>query len=458
MPDSRRLRTELAKTLALACPIMAGQVGQMLMGLVDTLMVGRVGTSSLAAAAFANGLMSVAFVFGIGVLTSVGVLASRAHGAGMDRQKQVILHSAIWLAAGIGVILATILTLALPWLSVFRQPRAVLDQACPFIAILSWSLIPALVFISSKTFSEAMSRPIVPALFMYLGVALNVFLNWVLIFGNFGAPALGLVGAGWATLISRVLTMTGTLLFCVHVTGSDLTILLPSFRSLPTIRSLVRIGLPVGFQYLSEVGAFAFAAILMGWIGTAALAAHQIAITCAATTFMFPLGIAQAVSVRIGQAVGAGTDEVVRLIGVGGLCLSGLIMLVFAFVYAVLGHSIANAFTSDHAVVGLTAKLLLIAGIFQIADGVQVTAMGGLRGLADVRVPMILAFIYYWLFAIPIGYVAAFVFGAGALGIWGGLATGLFIAAITLTTRFWLLTRGGKKFAILLPLEKRVSR
>ncbi len=155
MPDPRRFRTELPETLALACPIMAGQVGQMLMGLVDTLMVGHVGTSSLAAAAFANCLMSVAFVFGIGILTSVGVLVSQAHGAGMDQHKRVILRSSIWLSVMVGVIVATVLTLAQPWLSVFQQPETVLAQAKPFIAILSWSLVPALVFISSKTFSEA---------------------------------------------------------------------------------------------------------------------------------------------------------------------------------------------------------------------------------------------------------------------------------------------------------------
>jgi multidrug resistance protein, MATE family len=248
--------------------------------------------------------------------------------------------------------------------------------------------------------------------------------------------------------------MTGTLLFCVRVTGSGFSVLLPGLLCLSTIHSLLRIGLPVGLQYLCEVGAFAFAAILMGWIGTAALAAHQIAITCAATTFMFPLGIGQAVGVRVGQAVGAGTNELVRMIGFGGLCLSGLITLIFALIYGILGHSIANAFNGDPAVVGLTSNLLLIAGLFQIADGVQVTAMGGLRGLADVRAPMIFAFTFYWLCAIPIGYLAAFELGAGAVGIWAGLATGLFIAAITLTIRFWLLTRPWRKFATVLPTEQ----
>ena len=454
MSRTRQFTAELTKTLALACPIMAGQVGQMLMGLVDTLMVGHVGTSSLAAAAFANGLFSVAFVFGIGVLASVGVLVSQAHGAGMDGQKRVILRSSIWLSVLVGVVLATILTLVQPWLSVFRQPGEVLAKARPFLAILSWSLIPALVFISSKTFSEALSRPLVPMLIMYLGVGLNVFLNWMFIFGNLGAPALGLVGAGWATFISRIVTMTGTLLFCVRVTRSELSVLLPRALNLATMQSLLRIGLPVGVQLLSEVGAFAFAAILMGWISTTALAAHQIAITCAATTFMFPLGIAQAVGVRVGQAVGARNHNLVRVIGFGGMGLSGVIMLIFALVYAMLGSAIANAFNSDSAVVALASSLLLVAGAFQIADGVQVTAMGGLRGLADVQTPMFLAFVFYWLCAIPIGYMAAFVFGVGAVGIWIGLAAGLFFAAITLTIRLWWLTRIGNKFGLVVPTEE----
>ena len=454
MSSTRQFTAELAKTLALACPIMAGQVGQMLMGLVDTLMVGHVGTSSLAAAAFANSLFSVAFVFGIGVLASVGVLVSQAHGAGLDRQKRVILRSSIWLSVLVGVALATVLTLVQPWLSVFRQPQEVLARAKPFLAILSWSLVPALVFISSKTFSEALSRPLVPMLIMYLGIGLNVFLNWVLIFGNFGAPVLGLVGAGWATLVSRIVTMTGTLWFCARVTRSGFSVVLPGALSLATIQSLLRIGLPVGIQLLSEVGAFAFAAILMGWISTTALAAHQIALTCAATTFMFPLGIGQAVGVRVGQAVGAGTHNLVRVIGFGGVGLSGAIMLVFALVYAMLGPAIAKAFNSDSAVVALASSLLLVAGVFQIADGVQVTAMGGLRGLADVRAPMFLAFVFYWLCAIPIGYMAAFVFRAGAVGVWAGLAAGLFFAAITLTIRLWWLTRSGNKFGVVVPTEE----
>jgi MATE family multidrug resistance protein len=378
---------------------------------------------------------------------------AQAHGARMQQTTRAILPSAIWLSLATGTILAVLLALLRPWFFLFHQPPEILGQALPFLVIIGWSLVPALAFMSAKIFCESLSKPLVPMLMMYLGVSLNVFLNWVFIFGNLGAPALGLVGAGWATLISRTVTMCGTLFYCLYLTGSSLSDLSPARTRLATICSLIKIGLPVGFQHLSEVGAFAFAAILMGLISTPALAAHQIAITCAATTFMFPLGISQAVTVRIGQAVGASSHSSVRIIAFSGIVLSGLVMFVFALLYLGLGQSIAGAFNDDPDVVALASRLLMIAGLFQLADGVQVTAMGALRGLADVRVPMLLAFVFYWLFAIPIGYFGAFICKAGAVGIWNGLAIGLFIAAAMLTTRVWWLTRPGTRFEVLVHSE-----
>jgi len=453
MLNVRQHSNELAKTLALACPMMAGQVGQMLTGLADTLMVGHVGTVPLAGAAFGTSLVSVAFVFGIGLLSSVGVLTSQAHGAHMYQTIRTILPSSVWLSLTVGATLAILLVLLQPCFFLFHQQPAVLDKALPFMVVLGWSLVPALAFMSAKTFCESLSKPLVPMLMMYLGVGLNIFLNWVLIFGNLGAPSLGLMGAGWATLASRIVTLCGTLFYCLHVTGSGLSHLSPGRAQMAAIRSLLKIGLPVGFQLLSEISAFAFAAILMGLISTTALAAHQIAITCAATTFMFPLGISQAVTVRIGQAVGARSDSMVRIIAFGGIALSGFVMLGFAALYCGLSQSIAALFNSDPEVVALTSTLLIIAGLFQLADGVQITAMGSLRGLADVRVPMLFSFAFYWIGAIPIGYFTAFVCRAGAVGIWNGLATSLFIAAVTLTARVWWLTRPGKRHEIVLDSE-----
>jgi MATE family multidrug resistance protein len=454
MSNVRDYTREVGKTLALACPMMAGQVGQMLMGLIDTLMVGHLGTVALAGAAFGTSLVSVAFVFGIGLLTSVGVLASQAHGARMHQTIRTILPSSVWLSFTAGAILAILLTSLRPWFFLFHQPQDVLDQALPFLVIISWSLVPALGFMNAKIFCESLSKPFVPMLMMYLGVSLNIFLNWVLIFGHLGAPPLGLVGAGWATLISRIVTMCGTLFYCMWVTGSDLGDLSPARARATTIRSLVKLGLPVGFQLLSEVSAFAFAAILMGLMGTQALAAHQIAITCAATTFMFPLGISQAVTVRIGQAVGARSHSTVRTIASSGISLSGLVMLAFAALYSTLSKSIGAMFSDDSDVVALAASLLLIAGLFQLADGVQVTAMGALRGLADVRVPMLLVFTFYWLVAIPFGCFAAFICKAGAAGIWNGLAIGLYVAAVTFTARVWWLTRPGKQYEVFVGSER----
>jgi multidrug resistance protein, MATE family len=204
MGKARYFVTELETTLKLAGPIMAGQVGQMLMGLVDTIMVGKVGVIPLAGAAFANALVSVAFVFGIGILTSVGVLTSRAHGGGQERAKEVILRSAVWLATFVGMILAIILTGIQPWLTIFGQPSNVLAEATPFLIILGWSMVPAMLYMGSKIFCESVSRPFIPMLMMYIGVVLNVFLNWVFIFGNLGAPALGLVGAGFVCGSAKV--------------------------------------------------------------------------------------------------------------------------------------------------------------------------------------------------------------------------------------------------------------
>jgi MATE family multidrug resistance protein len=278
-------------------------------------------------------------------------------------------------------------------------------------------------------------------------------LNWIFIFGQFGAPRLGLVGAGCGTLVSRIVTMTGTLWYCLWITRTPPSTISPVHIDLPTLRSLVTLGLPTGFQLLAESSAFSSAAILMGWISTTALAAHQIAITCAATTFMFPLGVSQAVSVRVGQAIGAGRYALVRTISAGGLGLSAGIMALFAIIYALFRYSIIGCFTSDHDVILLAGSLLIIAGLFQVADGVQVTALGGLRGLADVRIPMLLAFGFYWLFAIPVGYLTAFTWHLGAAGIWIGLAIGLFLAATVLTLRLWRLTSPGSRFAFVVPQE-----
>lgn len=430
------LLRENRKTLALALPIAAGQVGQMLMGWADTLMVGRVGVVALGACAFANTIMAVALVFGFGIMSSVSVRASQAFGAGRGTGK--VYRAGLALAAGLGVALFAAILALLPFLPVLGQPAEVNAEVGPFLILVGLSVIPAMLFTAGKNFAEALSRPWPPFWILLGGVALNVGLNFIFIFGLLGSPALGLTGAGVATLLARLASLAALLLW-IHRT--------PDFRPhlgrtdgelspLHEVTDLLRVGLPAGGQYLAEVGSFAFASLMMGWIGVQALAAHQIAITCAATAFMIPLGIGMAVTVRVGQSIGAGEFERVRPIAFGGLAVAVAVMLATAVVFLVFPRQLAGLFIADPAVIALTASLLVITGIFQVVDGTQIVMMNALRGMADVQVPFGIAVLAHWVVALPVAYAAAFLAGIGPLGVWIGLAAGLAVAALTLTARF----------------------
>lgn len=434
---------EARRTLALAFPIMAGFLGQMLMGLTDTLMIGRVGVTPLAASAFANTLVHVLLIAGIGLMAAVAVLVSHAHGSGRHAEAGEALRHGIFTAAAFGTAGTLLLFGLFPFLRFFGQPAEVVAEARPYIDVLALSAPLSLITICLKNYTEAKASPW-PA-FCILGgaILLNIFLNWILIFGNLGSPALGLTGAGLATFAARAVALAGM----VWLVFAD-----RRFReSLPArwfaaiewgwIRRLLRIGLPVSLQLIMEVGAFSAATLAAGWIGVGALAAHQIALTCAGTTFMFPLGISQAVTIRVGHAMGRGHADRVARIGFGAISMGVCIMGAFALGFLFFGEPIAGAFTADPDVRRLAATLLIVAGIFQLFDGTQVVSIGALRGLHDVRVPTAVVFTAYWIIALPLGWLIAFPLGAGATGIWVGLALGLASAAVGLSARFNRLAR-----------------
>lgn len=433
-----RWAREVRPTLALALPIMSGTVGHMLLGLADTMMVGRVGVVPLAAASFVNTLFHLPMVFGIGLLSSIPVLTAQAYGAGRDREVGEVLRHGLLLSLGGGMVLTLVLAAFRPGLGWFGQPPEVVEASGTYLVLLAASLLPLLVTHAGKQFSEALNRPWVPTFIMLGGVLLNILLNWLLIYGHWGAPALGLEGAGWATLLARLVMAVTAMIYVVK------TPRLRPFQPVrwlgrvfwDRVRALLGLGWPVAAQHLLEVGAFSLAALMMGWIGTEALAAHQIAITCAATTFMFPLGLGMAVCIRVGQAWGASHYRRMRRIGFVGLGLGVLVMGVFAVVFMVAGQLIARQFVEAPPVVHLAARLLFVAGIFQVADGLQVVALSALRGLADVRIPALVAVLAYWIIAVPLAYVLAFPVRLSALGIWIGLALGLGTAAGTMVWRF----------------------
>jgi len=328
----------------------------------------------------------------------------------------------------------------------FGQPPEVVATANPFFLIIAVSLIPALVFQALRQFSEAIGRPWLPMGILFLTVALNVFFNWVLIFGHLGAPALGLTGSGCSTLLARSLSVVILWIWLRRL--PHVAALCPRGRAGAGLawrhfRAMLRIGVPVAGQLLFEVGAFSTAALLMGWLGTVPLAAHQIAVSCASFTFMFPLGLAMAASIRLSQAVGGGRRDTLRPIGFGALGLGVAVMGTFALILGLAGSWISRGFTTDPEVAALAARLLLVAAIFQIFDGGQVVSVGALRGLTDVKVPTAITFIAYWLVALPAGYLLAFRAGWGAPGIWAGLAAGLACAAVLLASRLARATAHG---------------
>jgi MATE family multidrug resistance protein len=432
---------ELRPTLRLAAPITAGQVGQMLMGVADTVMVGHVGTLALAACAFGNNVLMIIAVTGFGVLTAVSIRVSHAHGAGLAPAMARAYYGGVGLSVIGGVLCAVGTHLVYPLFHHLGQAPGVVEAARTYTIIVAWSLIPAWLTATARNYLESQSRPWPAFWIMFGGVLLNVFLNWVLIFGNLGAPELGLAGAGWATLISRIVTFVAMTWFVLAAGSAPIEGWKPDLGWWREQGALLKLGIPTGLQLLSEVGAFAVAALLIGRLGAVPLAAHQIALTCASTTFMVPLGVAMASTVRVGQALGSGRINLLRPIGAGAWSVGLVAMAAFSIVLITSGQAIARAFVGDPAVIAIAARLLVIAGIFQLVDGVQVIGSGLLRGLRDTKAPMWITLAAYWGIALPCGSWLAFGRGQGAAGMWIGLAWGLLVAAILLVVRFVRKTR-----------------
>ncbi len=426
-------------TLRLALPLMIGQLSQMLLGVADTLMIGHLGVTELAALTFANSLFHVPFVFGIGVLTAVSVFTSNAKGAGDTEDARSSCRHGVMLAAVVGVV-----CFALAWwvsmrLDFFGQPSGVTARTTVYFRILMASIVPGLVSIALKNHADALNRPWSPFWIFLGGVGLNVFLNWVMIYGNLGSKALGFEGAAWATLISRSAILVVMLVWLTRTKGLAEWVPDDWFKPpvFDEIRRLLSIGMPASVQMLFEVSAFSVAGLWMGLFGPVAMASHQIAITLAGTAFMIPLGLSMALTVRIGTADGAGERDRLRPIMFSGWFLVAGNALLVGTSFMVFGRWITSLFTNDPEVIALSASLLVIVGIFQVVDGLQVASASMLRGLHDARVPALIGLVSYWLIGLPVSGWLAFTFGVGACGVWWGLAVGLGLACMTLGPRLW---------------------
>ncbi len=425
------------ENLKLAVPVMLSNLGHVLMGLCDNVMVGHVSALSLAAAGLANVAFNVLLLFGIGVSYAITPLVATADGEGNDKQITDTMRHGLVVNVVNGILLACVVVFGKEVLYHLNQPREVITLSLPYLRIITFSLIPVLIFQSFRQFAEGMSNTRI-ALIVVLGSnVLNVILNYILIYGHLGFPALGLNGAGYATFISRIIMAVGIIVYLYYHPRFKKfrTAFIPGVYSTSILRRLLHLGIPSGIQFIFEVTAFDFSLIMMGWLGSNALAAHQIVINLATLSYMVTSGLAAAGTIRVSYFSGRRDPGNLKRSSDTMLVLGMSVMMIFAMIFIGANTFLPHLYVNDVEVIQFASTLLIIAGLFQLSDGAQVICIAALRGLQDVKVPMVLIFVAYWLVGLPMGYWLAFNKGLGAQGIWLGLLTGLTMTAILMYTR-----------------------
>lgn len=438
-------RAELRATASLAAPIAATQLAQVAIVTTNVLMIGRLGPEALAAGALGANIFYIFSIFCIGVLLATSPLVAQAVGRGRHviRDARRSVRQALWVSLLVGAPACVVIWNAGRVLSLLGQEAEIAAAAQTYARAALWGFMPMLWFTVLRSFVSALQRPNYALLAILLGVAINAMVGGVLIFGRFGMPALGLAGAGAGTATANLVTFLVLLVIVVRERRlRRFSVLGRLWRPDWTrFRDVLRVGLPIGTTMVLETAMFSAAIVMMGWIGTAPLAAHQIAVQCAITTFMVPVGIAHAVTVRVGIAAGAGDAGGVRRAGYVGLSLGAAFMCVTAALFwgmpeAIIGLYIEAAAPANAEVVSLAISFLAVAALFQVVDALQAVGQGALRGLKETRQPMLMATFGYWVVGVPTGALLAFKAGMGGVGIWLGLAFGLAVVAVLVVGRF----------------------
>jgi MATE family multidrug resistance protein len=406
-------------------------------------MVGRLGPEPLSAVALGNSISFTVLIACFGALLALDPMVSQAFGAKRYKDCGKTLDHAVVLALLLSIPTMILLSQAHPLLQLLRQTPELSRAAADYIHAILYSVVPFLMFTVMRQFLQGISRPRPAMTIVILANGLNIFANWVLIYGNLGASPMGSTGAAWATTLCRFAMFLGLLLWLVTRKSLKRYAIHLWPRPIET-QLLVRmasLGFPVGLQYGMEIGVFASTSVMMGWLGTVQLAGHQIALSLVSTTFMVPLGLSSTAAVRVGQALGRGDALAARRAAFVAYGLGMLFLAFAASCFFLVPEVLARIFTSDAELIAMAATLLGIGAIFQLSDGTQTIAIGALRGAADTRMSMIVAFIAYWLIGLPLGWALAFPLGFGAVGLWWGLTTGLTLVGIVLAIRFHLLVR-----------------
>ncbi len=427
---------EVRRLLRLAGPIIVSQLGQVGMNTADTVMVAPLGATSLAAAGLGTALHWLGVIVCMGVLIGVSPLVSQAFGARDMARCHRVLVQGLWLALLLSLPL-TLLSLAGGAVALaMGQDPVVARLTGSYLTALAPGILPLLLFLAVREYLEGMGYVRAPMLITFLGLAVNIVANRVLIYGLPGlVPALGVAGAGWATTLVRWVMLSAVLLWLrshprlrVH-RGEGIA---PERRLLGAI---VRVGLPIGGQLGLETGLFSLAAVMMGWLGQVELAAHQVTINIASTTFMVALGVSMAGSIRVGQYVGARRPRRMRRAALATYLLAVSFMGLCALVFVSAPRTLIGFYTRDPAILALGARLLLLAAAFQVFDGAQVAGAAVLRGAADTRAAAVIAGVGYWLVGVPLTWLLAFPLHMGPVGVWSGLTAGLMVTALLLAWR-----------------------
>ncbi|HEX9893071.1 MAG TPA: MATE family efflux transporter [Gemmatimonadales bacterium] len=426
---------DIRALLRLAIPVVVVQVGLMSMGTVDTLMVGRVSASALAAVAIGGLYSMVATFSGQGVLMALDPIVSQAAGAGDRPSIALGVQRGLLLAAGLSVPLTLYHLVAGPVLRVLGQPADVVPLAHQYNVLLVPGILPFFGFIVLRQTLQALHRLRAIVSTILIANLVNAAVNWVFIFGNLGMPAMGVRGAALATSVSRWLMAFMLLALSWPELRSLVRPWLKAAYELAPLRRMVRLGVPIALQMELELICFGAVALLAGAMGTLQVAGHQIAINMAALTYMVPLGVSAAAAVMVGRAVGAGDQIEARRQGATALLVGVGFMSATAIGFLFLPGPLARLYTTDAAVITVAMSLIPLAGGFQVFDGTQVVAIGILRGLADTRGPFVINLMGYWVIGMPVGVWLAYPLGMGVVGLWWGLVIGLGAVALILVVR-----------------------
>ena len=438
-PERAHLLHEVRATVRLALPLIAAQLAAVGSNVIDAVLAGHVSAHVLGAVAVGASIWSLAIVSGIGMMMAVPPSVAQLDGAGRRHEVGGVFRQALWLALGMGALLWFAVRHAGPLIDLIGVAPSLRHDVERFLFAISWGAPALTCYFALRGLSEGLSLTRPSMVFGFGGLLLLVPLGYVLMFGKLGIPPQGAHGCGVATAIVLWLEM---LAFGVYVTFRRNYHGLGLFDhfewpNLRRIGALVHIGLPMAVTLLAEAGLFVATALIIATLGEDVIAGHQVAINIASLFFMIPLGLAMAITVRVGNAVGRGDERGVRYAGFCGIGLTLITQLFSAGLMLGLPHFIATLYTHEPKVIALAAQLIMLAGLFQFSDGIQVAANGALRGLKDTRVPMAITLFAYWMIGMPVGWWLAFHHGMGARGTWIGLIAGLSVAAVMLFTRFW---------------------